>query len=528
MSDNLDSIINDLKTTYNILNVVDISEVLIREEKWLHDIILKQFKSEYKDHDRIVFYFNNEEHYQYENFPGQAIQVFQKLLHSNSISNYFVILISNHANGTQELDQVREQYTTESISVKHFYLPSDIRFIADYKKESFCVLPWIEAYIDEGGYVAPCCHIDKKNSYGNVKKQELTKLINNVPAQKLRQDMIDGIRNQACWYCHQVEDANQLSTRHSANIKFKETVDKLKNKESAIIESIKILELSIDNTCNFKCRTCGGNHSSAIALEEKIIYNDSSNLKLSLTKFEKKEFLEKVIPLIDNLIELSFCGGEPLLQKYHYQLLEYLIEKNKTSITLNYLTNFSNLDYNNYLPISLWKKFNSVNLQLSLDGEGARAEYIRHGTVWNKILEYYQLLRKECPHVNIGVSSTISILSIFTVVDLQRNWISQGLINSDQLYMSLLYGPKNMSIQVLPKIYKNQVRTYIINHQEFLKISGYTKLADRWNPIMVHMDMADHSHLLTDFFQNLKVLDTYRNENFEKTFPEYSELYKYQ
>ena len=74
-----------------------------------------------------------------------------------------------------------------------------------------------------------------------------------------------------------------------------------------------------------------------------------------------------------------------MLMDEHYKMLELLIEKNLTHVRLIYNTNFSELTYKKRDVLTMWKQFDSVSVGASLDGMGARGEYMRKGTVWNDI-----------------------------------------------------------------------------------------------------------------------------------------------
>jgi hypothetical protein len=73
-------------------------------------------------------------------------------------------------------------------------------------------------------------------------------------------------------------------------------------------------------------------------------------------------------------------------------MLEFLISKGKTDVTIDYNTNLSILKYKNYDLELLWKKFKNVNLWVSCDGYGNTGEYIRKELNWdefnNNILPY--------------------------------------------------------------------------------------------------------------------------------------------
>jgi hypothetical protein len=81
----------------------------------------------------------------------------------------------------------------------------------------------------------------------------------------------------------------------------------------------------------------------------------------------------------------------------------------------------------------------------------------------------------------------------------------------------------------LPKEDKQEVRKLFAELQTWLW-DNYTQDAEfwevnpygwkRWEGILDWMDAEDHTHLLPDFREYISVMDSKRNTEFKKTFPE--------
>ncbi len=63
----------------------------------------------------------------------------------------------------------------------------------------------------------------------------------------------------------------------------------------------------------------------------------------------------------------------------HYRILNILIEKKLTHISIRYITNFTQLKFKNYDVLELWKHFENIEVGASIDAEGDHTEYIRKG-----------------------------------------------------------------------------------------------------------------------------------------------------
>ena len=63
---------------------------------------------------------------------------------------------------------------------------------------------------------------------------------------------------------------------------------------------------------------------------------------------------------IDNVEEIYFAGGEPLIMDEHYYILEKLIAKGRRDVRLRYSTNLMKIKYKQWDNIELWRHFDSV------------------------------------------------------------------------------------------------------------------------------------------------------------------------
>ena len=99
--------------------------------------------------------------------------------------------------------------------------------------------------------------------------------------------------------------------------------------------------------------------------------------------------------------------------------------------------------------------------------------------------------------------------------------------------MHLLYIPTFLSIQILPKEDKQEVRerylefkdwlfTHYRQDDEYWKINPYGW--KRWEAVMDHMDAQDNSHLLPGFKEYVTKLDAIRGLKASNVFPELAHL----
>jgi sulfatase maturation enzyme AslB (radical SAM superfamily) len=130
-----------------------------------------------------------------------------------------------------------------------------------------------------------------------------------------------------------------------------------------------------------------------------------------------------------------------MIIKHYYHLLDHLIEKGKTDISLRIHTNASV-----YNPIFIDKilKFNTT-LCLSIDAVGETAENLRVGTVWSKIEENIDKFLK-LP-IDIRFHITFTSTAIADVFSLSKYLMQVLKINPKCTFVAhTAISPKDLSI----------------------------------------------------------------------------------
>ena len=263
------------------------------------------------------------------------------------------------------------------------------------------------------GRVGPCCQI--KDYY--LKPSDV------IYATDRFSDLLTQQAPDACEICVQKEHNNIPSLRQHFN--------EILNTEN---DSIQYLDFRNTNECNLKCRYCGPHFSNKWA-EELEIRPATKKHKITTDSFLSK-----------NISHIYYTGGEPMMNGDHWQLLEQLVEKNYAkTITLDYNTNLTVLQYKNKNISQLWKQFKKVNLRVSIDAIGKPLEYIRSGSNWTSIEKNMQMAL-EMENVNLSLSPVITILNIWWIDKLYDYAQQRNIkINAD-----ILHGPDYLAVDVIP------------------------------------------------------------------------------
>lgn len=400
------------------------------------------------------------------------------------------------------------------------------------ESKHFCILPFIHSCIWTDGRIIPCC-INQDYVLGNAKTDSLNDVYSNKNTKlvELRKEMLNGPKlPSSCYRCSTPEENYaDNSYRYYVNRDYGYLFDSLDINMDGIIKDNKVAtwDVRFSNLCNLKCRTCDNINSSKIAEEEKK-HIDKNIILLKESFDDKEEFFKFFKSNIDNIQEIYFCGGEPLLLEEHYIILDLLIEYKKFHVKLRYNTNCTKLKFKDKDVVEhYWKKFEKVHLGLSLDAGWEQLYYIRYGSNWDTVLTNLKHIKDNCPEVKMQLSPTISILNAFHVKRLHLFLVDEHLLDINSIYYNILTYPNYYSLTALPPVFKEQVK----DHWESFKIESKSKGSNYYfeseiDKVIKYMYTEDQTNVLERFKEETKFRDSIRNESFIKTFPELAKLYE--
>lgn len=497
--------------------MLDLSNIFTLGNKWLYDSLLKQRNDSSLQHPLFRLDIVYKKDYYENDGPGIALRQLVEYIKLLDFPEFFIYLYTSNKNINQDLDQLNSQINVIPIN-KNFEKIKQ-------KYNSICVLPWIHFYVNPQGQVGSCCEFDEKHEIGNLNQDQLIDIPNNAKFRKIRQQMIQNKRPAICSACWTAENNNIQSLRQSMNVKFKKYLPLVhQTKDDGTFEEFKLryLDFRASNVCNLMCRMCSGRFSSKIAQEEKELYTTTQYIELKLNSIEINETLKYIEDNINNIDQVYFAGGEPMIMKEHYQILDLLLKYQKFSVNINYNTNLTTLKYKNIDVIEYWKQFKNVEIGGSIDFLGDQANYFRSGSDYHQIENNYLKIKD---YVNFNMSSTIHMINVFNLILLQKHWITKFNLNPSKIKISILKYPKEQSLQVLPLSFKEKATDTIIKHISWLEsISGSELLVKQWRDVLQYMNSSDESHLLGEFFRLNDDKDRNRNQSFENVFPEFKEL----
>ena len=405
------------------------------------------------------------------------------------------------------------------------------------KSKTFCILPWIHMHAFPDGRAYPCCLADMWKPLGSLRVNTMEHVWNDEPMRTMRTNMLSDEPCQECTKCYELEENGFFSMRNSFSKDFGHLIyltDTTNDDGSLDDFKLRYYDVRFSNLCNFRCRTCGPIFSSNWYNEHIKLYGKKPDVlgrpmeSVEYTGRHKYDMWEQMQPHIDNLEQIYFAGGEPLIMEEHYMILKELVERKLFHVRLIYNTNFSVLKYKDQDVLDLWKLFDTVSVGASLDDSGARGEYIRKGQVWSETEENRRRMIEVCPNVDFYVSSTVSLYNVMHITDFHRDWVEKGLVRPQDWNINLCQSPDRDRADVLPQTYREQAIKKIEEHLVWLEpLDKISRATGGYRGLINFLSQEDNSQHLKTFFKDNDDMDRVREETFEEVFPEYKDLRSY-
>ncbi len=413
---------------------------------------------------------------------------------------------------TEKMDKVRGQSLRDTFPEFYNLLRGN--------KEFFCSAPFSTMYIHPTGEVKTCCI--GESTFGSTKENSLEEIWHNDMFTNLRKDFISGeitdLVEKNCSTCINFERSGIHSLRDKLNQDYEHKIDKSPDTNINLL----YIDVRFNNFCNFKCRTCYHEYSSSIHNEDK-----GSNQDIIYAGKTEDDLYNQIVPHLDHVNQIYFAGGEPLIQKEHWLILDKLKEMGRTETSLQYNTNFSTLKYKKRHITEYWNDFDDVLLLLSLDGWKEGAEYWRHGTDWEKIYSNILEVKEKCPHVQMGTTTTVSWVNLYSALDFLDHVLDENLMLEEKLNINVLQKPAIFSVQVVPSWKKDELKERI--QKTLDKTTEASLLRNNLNALLDYMYEVEHDagnsagwKTAWDFFINRR--DKLRDEDFFTAFPEHENM----
>ena len=298
----------------------------------------------------------------------------------------------------------------------------------------FCLAKWTQVTMHLQIGHTHSCHHPGTHPIPEREIRRNPSALHNTRFKKIRRkEMLEGKRPSECDYCWNVEDnSNEFSDRvfKSGEPWSHPHMKEIKALDWKADFNPKYVEVSFSNACNFKCSYCSPQFSTRWMEEIEQYggypttdnFNDLSYLrqedKMPIPISQENPYVEafwKWWPeLYRDLYTFRITGGEPLMSKDTWAVLDYIIEQETPNKNLSLAIN-SNLGVPDKLIDKFIDKINKITEEnrvkdfvifTSCDTKGEQAEYIRNGLVYNQFIDNVNKILEKCPRVNITFMTT--------------------------------------------------------------------------------------------------------------------------
>jgi len=330
--------------------------------------------------------------------------------------------------------------------------------------DKFCIAPFVHSCTNVGGRNKPCCRFSDSEYFDHKPPMEY---FLSPQMDKLRQQMLDNEELQGCAKCYRDEELGHPSLREKLNAEFGVTPHK----------KLKYIEIGLSNLCNMACVTCDAQYSTTWwkDIDEVNSIPEIVSTKSMKAKGKNKiEYTDFDFNDLSHVTKIKLLGGEPFMEQRNLNFLKKFDLKN---INLDLSTNGSVLPNAQWLEVL--DSVKNLYLNISIDGKGRVAEFVRHGTNWQKIknnIKWWQNWRwskgnrDTCP-VYLQIHYVVHALNILDLADYEewhRSFIGEKMPTYDVCsypeYLDIKFLPKRIKEHLLKQELPEVVKKYVEKH----------------------------------------------------------------
>lgn len=345
------------------------------------------------------------------------------------------------------------------------------------QSKTFCMLPFMHIYGSAGGDMVPCCEAQEipLNNPGETALESW----NNENYKELRRALAKDERPERCNVCWHNEDSGIVSNRQQwEDDNWEEFSDIIEvNDDYSVNNSPRWIELKVSNFCNLKCIMCSTHSSYKRVNDLDIIkkYQTDGHETRLLRPTTLFNSLNEWPELWDTVHTLQFTGGEPIINKEHYDLLESIPQHLKSKIKLRYASNLSYIKFKKYDLIKIWNEFKSVNIKISMDGVGDVYNFIRRDGDWDNVYSN-MLALNSYPTIDVAAGITVQAHNVFHMPEFYDFWKTSE-VDLKFITANVLQTPRYLTPSVWPAEYReaiiSKLKDALDRHPEMQRFINY-------------------------------------------------------
>ena len=410
------------------------------------------------------------------------------------------------------------------------------------QSKSFCAALWTSIFQNPDGMVAPCCVWDsdtEQHGLGNVNKSTLDEIYKSPLVLKLKEKMLSGKTLNECNFCNKLETdiPGGDGSRSFFNENFMHKIDWDSSDTKFLY-----WDLRISNLCNFKCRMCYHDLSSAWYDDAIELSNKLPNLRTPTKKIiklnDKSKFWNELETHYEHVQSIYFAGGEPFINEHHFKILQDLIDRQLNSnIKLIVNTNLSTTEFKKKKVLDYYKHFNHVVFGFSIDGSYEVGEYIRSGLDYIKwkenVKEFVEFVSlRNTRNITYLFQFAYGVTNLDNICDFILDLANDGLLLDEHCkfnFMPIMNPIEQSVISLPPEIFTKFKKDYTNLKIELIS-RGFTEhfiepLDIEIKTILEYIksNPFEKRHL-NDFYKHQIELDKIRGENIFDILPDYRKI----
>ena len=300
------------------------------------------------------------------------------------------------------------------------------------------------------------------------------------------------------------------------------------------------LEIKLDNTCDLACIYCGPWDSTTWQRENK---------KHKFYKYNKTdsniEFHQKILDTIatiakhNNILELGFVGGEPLLSKHikdgNFKKFVDAFYKNSSNDALLTLKFVSNANTPKKILSKTLKVLQQtkqeyptlqINIALSLESTGKYTEFSRYLSDWGLVDSNIQTWLSY-KWINVSINTAFNAL---TLVDIPNyvQYLKDIYTKHDRLISispNIVYWPEGLTPGVLPKSFKHYIDDAlgILSTMQHMFVDDPDSGYDRFVETLNNMSNSLGAGNVVDLLRYINYIEQIRKIDASALIPEVTE-----
>ena len=445
--------------------------------------------------------------------------------------------------------------------------------------EGFCLAKWNQVSILLQTGQTHSCHHPRPHVVPLAELDRDPSALHNTQFKKLqRKTMLSGGKPKECDYCWNVEDANPKAFSDRI-LKSGEAwafpyFDKIKRSDPDENTNPSYVEISFSNQCNMSCGYCDVKSSSNWQHEIKTkghyptsgMYNNTEWMErdgivpIPHTKPNpyRDAFWKWWPDLFPTLHTFRITGGEPLLSKDTFKVLDYIIDNPKLNPMLEMSVN-TNLcapqdKFEEFLDKVKYITENDLvwNFALftSIESWGKKAEYMRDGMDTERFWNNLDTFLTKCQRPEATIMATYNLTSVSSydkvikrVFELKKKHYNGKRYRHYGIILDTAYlrHPEFLQVRLLSTYWIDKIREDVklmnsLAEEKYTHIYGhghsgfYDFEREKLRRVLDWVDapLDDVKWLMKmrrDFILFIDEFDKRRGKNFLETFPEMEDFY---